>query len=77
VALREIVLRAEAFFAVTVAFAEAFVGAFFTTAAFFFDVAAFLAPSFLLAERTFDAAFGVVALRFAVILGTMTHCRPI
>jgi hypothetical protein len=54
-------LRADAFFAATVVFAEAFVAAFFTPADLL-DAATLLAPTFVLAARTFGAAFEVVAL---------------
>jgi hypothetical protein len=67
---REVVLRAEALFAVTVASVEAFFVAFFGLADFFdavsfLDATVFLVPTFLLAAMGFGAAFDLVALRVA------------
>lgn len=64
VTFRDVVLRAAAFFAVTVDFAKAFVAAFFTPADFL-DATAFLAPTFLLAARTFGAVVDALTLRVA------------
>lgn len=65
VALREVVLGAEAFLAVaTVLLAEVFVAAFFP-AATFFDATTFLTPTFLLVAPTVAAAFDLVAFRVA------------
>ena len=57
VGLREVALQAEAFFTATVAFTEPFVATFLMAADFLEAAAAFLAPTFLVAARTFGAAF--------------------